>query len=87
MQSSQISCKALCYRLPCIHIKEAKKDFTVQAKYVKDGKVLAQSEIETVKVKAGFFAKLKAFFRSLFGKLPKVVQTYLGVEIIERVLP
>ncbi len=68
-------------------VKEAKKDFTVQAKYVKDGKVLAQSEIETVKVNTGFFAKLKAFFRSLFGKLPKVVQTYLGVEIVERVLP
>ncbi len=68
-------------------VKEAKKDFTVQAKYMKDGKVIAQSEIETVKVNAGFFAKLKAFFRSLFGKLPKVVQTYLGVEIIDRVLP
>ncbi len=67
--------------------KEAKKGFTVQAKYMKDGKVLAESEIETVKVNAGFFAKLKAFFRSLFGKLPKVVQSYFGVEIIDRVLP
>lgn len=67
--------------------KEAKKDFTVQAKYMKDGKVLAESEIETVKVNAGFFARLKAFFRALFGRLPKVVQEYLGIEIIDRVLP
>ena len=68
-------------------VKEAKKDFTVQAKYVKDGKVLAESEIESIKVNAGFFARLKAFFRALFGRLPKVVQEYLGVEIIDRVLP
>ena len=68
-------------------VKEAKKDFTVQAKYMKDGKVLAESEIETVKVNAGFFARLKAFFRALFKKLPVIVQEYLGVEIIDRVLP
>ena len=68
-------------------MKEAKKDFTVQAKYVKDGKVLAESEIETVKINAGFFARLKAFFRALFSRLPKVVQEYLGIEIIDRVLP
>lgn len=68
-------------------VKEAKKDFTVQAKYVKDGKVLAESEIETVKANAGFFARLKAFFRALFKKLPVVVQEYLGVEILDRVLP
>ena len=68
-------------------VKEAKKGFTVQAKYVKEGKVLAESEIETVKVNAGFFARLKAFFRALFGRLPKVVQEYLGVEIIDKMLP
>ena len=68
-------------------MKEVKKDFTVQAKYVKDGKVLADSEIETVTVNVGFFTRLKAFFRALFGRLPKVVQEYLGVEIIDRVLP
>ena len=68
-------------------VKEAKKNFTVQAKYMKDGKVISESEIETVKVNAGFFARLKAFFRALFGRLPKVVQEYLGVEIIDRVLP
>ena len=65
--------------------KEAKQKFTVQAKYMKDGKILAESEIETVNVKTGLFAKLKAFFRALFGRLPKVVQEYLGIEIIEKV--
>ena len=67
--------------------KEAKANFTVQAQYMKDGKILAESETETVNVKTGFFAKLKAFFRALFGRLPKVVQEYLGIEIIEKVLP
>ena len=68
-------------------VKEAKKDFTVQAKYMQGAKILAESETETVKVNSGFFAKLKAFFRALFGKLPVVVQEYLGVEYIDRVLP
>ena len=68
-------------------VEEAKKSFTIQAKYMKDGKVLAESEVETVKVKSGIFARLIAFFRALFGLLPKVTQDYLGVEIINRVLP
>ena len=67
--------------------KEAKVTYTVQAKYMKGNTVLAESETETVTVKTGFFARLKAFFRALFGRLPKVVQEYLGVEIIDRVLP
>lgn len=67
--------------------KEAKATYTVQAKYMKGNTVLAESETETVSVKTGFFARLKAFFRALFGRLPKEVQEYLGVEIIERVLP
>ena len=67
--------------------KEAKANFTVQAKYMKGSEVLAESEIETVNVKTGFFARLKAFFRALFGSLPKVVQEYLGVEIIDHIIP
>ena len=67
--------------------KEAKATYTVQAKYMKGNTIIAESEVETVNVKTGFFAKLKAFFRALFGRLPKVVQEYLGVEIIDRVLP
>ena len=65
-------------------MKEAKKNFTVQAKYMKDGKVLAESETETVTVKTGFFDKLIAFFRALFRKLPVLTQEYLG---IKRILP
>ena len=67
--------------------KEVKETFTVQAKYMQGGKVLAVSEPETVKVNSGFGARLKAFFRALFGRLPKVVQEYLGVEFIDRVQP
>ena len=62
-------------------VKEVKKDFNIQAKYIKDGSVLAESDTETVKVNSGFFARLKAFFRALFGKLPVVVQDYFGVAI------
>ncbi len=62
---------------------KAKKSFTVQVKYIKDGKTLAGSGVETVNVKTGFFAKLAAFFRSIFGALPKVIQGYLGAEIVE----
>ena len=58
---------------------------------MKDGTVLAESEIETVKVNVnvnvGFVAWLKVFFCGLFKKLPVVVKEYLGDEIIYRVLP
>ena len=53
---------------------------TVQAKYIQGGTTRAETPAETVKVKAGFFARLKAFFRALFRKLPVVVQEYLGFE-------
>ena len=68
-------------------VKEAKKDFNVQAKYVSGSEVLAESGVESVQVNSGFFTRLKAFFRGLFGRLPKVVQEYLGIEIIDRVFP
>ena len=68
-------------------VREATKNVNVQAKYMQGTKTLAESEIETVKVASGFFARLKAFFRALFGRLPVVVQEYLGVEMIERILP
>ena len=54
--------------------KETRASCTVQAKYIQDGTVLAESETETVNVKTGFFTKLKAFLRALFGRLPKVAQ-------------
>ncbi|MCR4615410.1 MAG: bacterial Ig-like domain-containing protein, partial [Clostridiales bacterium] len=68
-------------------VTKAKKSYTVQVKYIKDGKVLAESGVESVDVKTGFFAKLTAFFRSIFGALPKVVQGYFGVEVIDKMLP
>lgn len=68
-------------------VTKATESFTVQAKYIKDGKVLAESGVEKVSVKTGFFAKLLAFFRSIFGALPKVVQGYMGAEIVEKFLP
>lgn len=67
---------------------EAKNDFTVQAKLIgMDGKVIAESEIETVKIRTGFFAKLKAVIRAIFGRLPKVVQEYIGADVIDRPHP
>ena len=57
-------------------VEKAKADYTVQVKLLAaDGEVLAESETETVKVNTGFFAKLIAFFKQLFGKLPVLKQT------------
>ena len=57
-------------------VRKAKADFDIRAKVLStDGKtVLAQSEIEVIHVRTDFLAKLKAFFRALFGRLPKEVQ-------------
>ena len=60
--------------------KEARETFTVQAKYMQNGVVLAQTETETVNVTGGFFAKVVAFFRWLFGKLPVLEQAFSGAE-------
>lgn len=67
--------------------KESKATYTVQAKYMKDGAVLAESETETVNVKTGFFAMLKAFFRALFGRLPKQVQEAYDLDLLLTLLP
>ncbi|MBR4450662.1 MAG: InlB B-repeat-containing protein [Clostridia bacterium] len=50
-----------------------KNEYKIQASLVKDGKVVASSEAETVTVNTGFFARLIAFFLSLFGSLPEYV--------------
>ena len=60
--------------------KEAKQTFTVQAKYMKGSTILAESAVETVNVKTGFFDRLISFILCLIGRCPKVVQAYLGVE-------
>ena len=59
-------------------VTQAKQDFTVQAKYVKDGVVLAESQTETVHIRTNFLARLLAFIRALFGVLPVTAQTVLG---------
>lgn len=75
-------------------VQQATATFNVQALIVDkdttfddDDPVYASSEMETVYVKDGFFARLKAFFRSIFGRLPNIVQDYLGVEIIDNMVP
>ena len=56
-------------------VNQATADYTVQCKLIgSDGSVLAESEVETVKVNTGFFAKLVAFFKGLFGNLPVITQ-------------
>ena len=55
--------------------EKATADYTVQCKLIgNDGTVLAESEVETIKVSTGFFAKLIAFFKGLFGSLPVITQ-------------
>ena len=61
--------------------------FTVQAKYMKNGKILSESGVEKINVKTGFFAKLLAFFRSIFDALPRLAQGYAGAEMIEKLIP
>ena len=53
---------------------EVKANFTVQAKFETSKEILSMTEIETVNVNTGFFAKLVAFFKGLFGKLPSGIQ-------------
>lgn len=56
--------------------KEARESFTIQAKLRNSsGQVIAESGIEQVNIKTGFWAKLIAFFRNLFRRLPVIVQT------------
>ncbi|MCR4614815.1 MAG: DUF6273 domain-containing protein [Clostridiales bacterium] len=62
-------------------VTKAKKSYSVQVKYIKDSKTIAESGVETVNVKTGFFAKLTAFFLGVFGRLPKIVQAFPGVDI------
>ena len=57
-------------------VKQARSSFTVQAKLLNsNGQVIAESGIEKVNIKTGFWAKLVAFFRNLFSRLPVIVQT------------
>ena len=57
-----------------ITLDSLRADVRVQAQYRLRGETVATSDEELVHVRAGFFARLAAFFRALFGLLPKVVQ-------------
>ena len=53
-----------------VTVSQAKSDFTVKCVAVNNGKIIAESQTQTVHVDIGFFAKLVAWFKSLFGSLP-----------------
>ena len=55
---------------------KATSSYTVQCKLMQGSAVLAESETETVNVNTGFFAKLIAFFKGLFGLLPTITQAF-----------
>ncbi len=55
-------------------IKEVKNSFDIQVKIVQNGQIIAESKTESVEVNNGFFARLIAFFKGLFGKLPVIEQ-------------
>lgn len=56
-------------------VHNAYQDYTVQLKVVGgDGAELAASETETVVVRTGFFARLMAFLRDLFGRVSVIEQ-------------
>jgi hypothetical protein len=53
--------------------KATEKEYKISVSLVKDGKTVKTSAEETVTVNTGFFAKIIAFFRSLFKALPVYV--------------
>ena len=57
-----------------VTVSQAKSDFTVKCVAVNNGKIIAESQTQTVHVDTGFFAKLVAWFKSLFGSLPSYNQ-------------
>ena len=60
-------------------VKQAKNGFTVQCKVLDSSNtVLGESQVESVNVKNGFFAKIIAFFKMIFGALPVFTQAING---------
>ena len=55
-------------------VSNAVADYTIQAKLIADGNVLSESSIEKVTVSRGLFARIIAFFRQIFGRLPFIRQ-------------
>ena len=60
-------------------VKEPTENYKVQAKAVKDGEVIAETEEVEVTVKNGFFDKLEAFFLDIIEKiLGKAIADFLS---------
>lgn len=57
-----------------VYLDRAKSDFTIQAVLLQNGEIIEKSEIESIKVRNSFWAKLVAFFKALFGLLPVLYQ-------------
>lgn len=56
-------------------VEKATNAYNIQTRLVSsDNKTLTESEIESVDINTGFFAKLIAFFQGLFGLLPVIEQ-------------
>lgn len=55
-------------------VTRATASYTVQAKLIAEGNILAESSVERVNIKTGFFSRLIAFFRQIFGRLPFIKQ-------------
>ena len=55
-------------------VSSATNDYTVQVKYFYGGEAVSESAIENVNVDNGFFARIVAFFKGLFGSLPSITQ-------------
>ena len=49
-------------------VDEATSTYTVQSKVIKDGVVIAESSIETVKVKSNFLQRIIAFIKRIFNR-------------------
>ena len=49
-------------------------EYRIQARIIENGEVVTASQIETVKINNGFFARIIAFFRALFKRLPVLEQ-------------
>ena len=54
--------------------EKATGNYTVQARYFIGNEEICASEIETVKIDSGFFARIVAFFRQIFRRLPNITQ-------------
>ncbi len=57
-----------------ITVKEAKKNYKIQAKIMENGEILAESRTEKIIVSDTLAQKIKSFFRMIFRALPVIVQ-------------